>query len=141
MVQDGGVHGMSHIFALDLEAFANTHVHNPHLCISKFVYLFGVFKVWAQSVSDVVELLALDRVCHVTYGSYMAANAKSDILAIAVVILNFIASFMGGLITHAAVGILANKSKSSIKVAMHLWPYGTLKYFVLIPQALGFLGI
>lgn len=87
-----------------------------------------------------MELLALPSVCHVIYGSYMSANAKSDILAICVVLLNFLASFLGSLMMHTTVGIITKQAKVKRDGATYVWKTGTTRYFGVIPLGLGFVG-
>lgn len=70
----------------------------------------------------------------------MSADAKSDILAICVVLLNFVASFLGSLLMHTSVGITTKQAKVPQSKATYLWKSGNARYLGVIPLGLGFVG-
>lgn len=70
----------------------------------------------------------------------MDPNSSSDLIAISVVLINFLVGFAGLLTTHAALGMIIHASKVSSKDVVHIWKKGNAISLTIIPEGLGLLG-
>lgn len=98
------------------------------------------FRAWAITCHQVLGILSLETACHITFGSYMTADAPSDILVAVTVFLHFLVTTLLSVITHACLGIVMKQAGTSLKNAEHVWNMKFL-YFATVPEGLGFLGV
>lgn len=95
-----------------------------------------------MTVFNVLEMLAIYKASYSVFGSYMASTTPSDILTIFYIALHLFLTVFISILTFAALGILAEKSRTDMTKLTHLYDEYKVDapYLTTMLQAMGFLG-